>query len=83
MLVLSRKAGEQIRIGEDIVLVVLGIDAAGHVKLGIDAPRSTRVLREEIYQAIAQENVRAGCEPPGSGSGPLATSTHGQSTTPP
>lgn len=78
MLVLSRRVGEQIRIGDDIVLVVLGTDAAGHVKLGIDAPRSTRVLREEIYQAIAQENVRAGCEAERPGCGLLAALAPGR-----
>jgi carbon storage regulator len=56
VLVLSRKEGERIRIGEDIVLVVLGVDSGGQVKLGIDAPRSTRILREEIYEAIAEQN---------------------------
>jgi carbon storage regulator len=59
MLVLSRKEGERIRIGEDISIVVLGIDSGGQVKLGIEAPRSTRILREEIYQAIAEQNREA------------------------
>ena len=47
MLVLSRKDGERIRIGETIVLTVIRI-RGGHVRIGIDAPRSTHVTREEL-----------------------------------
>lgn len=59
MLVLSRKAGEKVRIGDDVVVVVLGTDSSGHVKIGIEAPRCIAVLREEIYQALAAANVEA------------------------
>lgn len=59
MLVLTRRAGQRIRIGEDVTVVVVGIDGAGQVRLGIEAPRSTQVLREELYQALAGENLRA------------------------
>jgi carbon storage regulator CsrA len=47
MLVLSRKLGQKIRIGEDITICIVGIDG-GQVKIGIDAPKSVRVDREEI-----------------------------------
>jgi carbon storage regulator CsrA len=48
MLVLNRKINQRIRIGEDIVVCVVGIDPGGFVKLGIDAPLDVRVDREEI-----------------------------------
>ena len=58
MLVLTRKLGESIRIGDDIVIKVVDLDAR-HVKLGIEAPRSVAVNREEIYIRIQQENQEA------------------------
>ncbi len=47
MLVLSRKANQSIMIGSDIRVMVVGLDR-DHVKLGIEAPRGTRVQRLEI-----------------------------------
>jgi carbon storage regulator len=47
MLVLSRKIGEQIRIGNGVILTVLEVIGA-RVRLGIEAPRSIPILREEI-----------------------------------
>lgn len=58
MLVLTRKFGESIRIGDDIIVKVVDLDNR-HVKLGIDAPRDVSVNREEIYQKIQQENKAA------------------------
>jgi carbon storage regulator len=55
MLVLTRKAGESIRIGEDIEVVVTAIDQ-NKVKLGIRSPRHVPVFREELYQKITREN---------------------------
>jgi len=55
MLVLTRKSGEKIRIGGDIVLTVLD-NQTGQVKIGIDAPRDVPIYREEIYQHIQEEN---------------------------
>lgn len=58
MLVLTRRVEEGIVIGDDVRVRVLEIK--GHqVKLGIDAPRSTGVYREEIYRRIQEENRRA------------------------
>ena len=58
MLILTRKLGENIRIGDNIRIVVLDIKG-GQVKLGIDAPSSVAVHREEIYERIREENRRA------------------------
>jgi carbon storage regulator len=58
MLVLTRKLGESIRIGDNIILKVVDLDSR-HVKLGIDAPRSISVNREEIYERIQNENKAA------------------------
>ena len=55
MLVLTRKAGESIQIGEDIRLTILSIQGQ-NVKMGILAPREVAVHREEIYEKIVQEN---------------------------
>jgi len=49
MLVLTRRVGERIRIGENIVLTVTAIDGA-RVRIGIEAPRSLPILREELYR---------------------------------
>ena len=62
MLVLTRRVEEGIVIGDDVRIRVLEIK--GHqVKLGIDAPRSTGVYREEIYRRIQEENRRAAPAP--------------------
>jgi carbon storage regulator len=45
--VLSRKVGEQIQIGDDILLTVVAVDG-NKVRLGIQAPRSARILRGEL-----------------------------------
>ena len=58
MLVLTRKLGETITIGDHIKVTIVGIDR-GQVRLGIEAPRDVIVHREEIYQRIMQENRRA------------------------
>jgi carbon storage regulator len=47
MLVLSRKAGQIIRISQDIVLIVKSVQG-GRVKLGVEAPKSVRVMRAEL-----------------------------------
>lgn len=54
MLILTRRVGETLIIGDDIIITVLGIK--GHqVRLGINAPKSLSVHREEIWQRIQQE----------------------------
>ncbi len=65
MLVLTRKLGENIRIGDSVKITVLEV-RSGQVKLGIDAPPDVKVHREEIYARIQEENRRsaAGTKPP-------------------
>jgi carbon storage regulator len=58
MLVLSRRLNETIVIGEDIRVTLLGIDG-DKIKLGIDAPRAVKVLREEILEATKATNRQA------------------------
>ena len=55
MLILTRRPGESLTIGEDIRLTVLSVSAgdSGSVVLGIDAPRDVLILRSELQQAIS------------------------------
>lgn len=58
MLVLSRRVGERLLIGDDIVLTVIEVRSDG-VRLGIEAPREVRVHRAEVIEAVRQSNVEA------------------------
>jgi carbon storage regulator len=58
MLVLTRRPGESITIGEDIVITVVSV-SGNQVRVGIAAPRSVQVVREEIYHAMQEENRAA------------------------
>jgi len=71
MLLLTRKLGENIRIGDDVKITIVEVKG-NHVKLGIDAPPSVKVHREEIYERIQQENRRAQALQAGSGGTPAA-----------
>ncbi len=63
MLILTRKKDEAIRLGEDIRIVLVQIKG-GQVRLGIDCPSDMRVLREELYEAVRQENLKASSADP-------------------
>lgn len=58
MLILTRKVEQAIVINRDVLVRVLSIDGE-RVKLGIDAPRSISVLREELLEEVAGENREA------------------------
>ena len=58
MLILQRRADQGIKIGDDIEIVILAVNG-DQVKVGIQAPRSVRVLRSELAQAVQEENRRA------------------------
>lgn len=56
MLVLSRKTGESIVVGDDVYITVLAIKG-NQIRIGIDAPKETAVHREEIYVRIRQKEL--------------------------
>ncbi|WP_335871565.1 carbon storage regulator CsrA [Bacillus sp. 2205SS5-2] len=58
MLILNRKPGEAIQIGNDIELVIVSV-AGDQVKVGINAPRQVEIHRKEIYLSIQAENSEA------------------------
>ena len=56
MLILTRKTGESIMIGDSVLVKVLGV-RAGQIKIGVDAPKDLPVHREEIYKRIQEEQA--------------------------
>ena len=58
MLVLTRKPGERLVIGDNIVITVVEIKG-DNIRIGIDAPREVKVYRGEIYDAIVAENKQS------------------------
>ena len=58
MLVLTRKPGEGIIIGDDIKITIVELKSGG-VRIGIDAPRDIKVHRQEVFDRIKQENKEA------------------------
>ncbi len=58
MLILTRKSGETIRIGDDISISVIEI-RGNQVRLGITAPRNVTVHRQEVYDLIQEQNLEA------------------------
>ncbi len=66
MLALTRKPGDKIFIGDNIVITVVDIKGDS-VRLSFDAPREVRIYRGELYEAIAAENKQAAAPLPALG----------------
>ena len=58
MLALTRKIGERILIGDDIILTIVDIKG-DNVRLAIEAPKAVRIYRGELYEAIVAENKQS------------------------
>lgn len=58
MLVLTRKPGERVLIGDDIVVTILDTRGDG-IRIGIDAPRGIRIQRDEVVRAVTEANQEA------------------------
>lgn len=58
MLVLGRKTNQSVMIGDDIIVTILAVDG-DQVKIGIKAPAQVTILRQELYETVRQENLRA------------------------
>lgn len=58
MLILTRKLGESITIGDDIKITLLDIKGK-YIRIGIEAPRDVAVHRQEVYQLIQEQNIEA------------------------
>lgn len=58
MLILSRKTDEKIVIGDDIIVTIIEL-RGDQVRIGINAPKTVKVFRQEVYEAIREENKAA------------------------
>ena len=63
MLILTRRVGETVMIGNDITVTVLGVKG-NQVRVGVNAPKEVAVHREEIYERIKREEQAAGFAAP-------------------
>ena len=70
MLILTRRVGETVMIGDDVTVTVLGVKG-NQVRIGVNAPRDVAVHREEIFERIKREEQDGvpGAHPAGSGNG--------------
>ena len=64
MLILTRKVGERLVIGDVVTVTVLGVKG-NQIRVGIDAPHEVQVHREEIYQRILKERAANKAQAPG------------------
>ena len=58
MLILNRREGESIKIGDDIEIEIVSV-SGNSVKIGISAPQEVSILRKELYDSIISENINA------------------------
>lgn len=58
MLVLTRKVGEKLLVGDDVVISVIEVNR-GSVRIGVEAPRKVSIFRYEVYERIQEENLTA------------------------
>ncbi len=58
MLILSRKVDEKIRIGDDIAITIIEVHG-DQVKIGVEAPKHVKVFRQEVFDAIQDQNKEA------------------------
>jgi len=58
MLILSRKINEKVIIGDDITISIIEV-RGDQVRIGIDAPKKVKVFRQEVFEAIRDENKAA------------------------
>ncbi|MDR1302372.1 MAG: carbon storage regulator CsrA [Treponema sp.] len=58
MLILSRKVNEKIMIGDDISISIIEIQG-DHIRIGVDAPKTVKVFRQEVFDSIKSENKAA------------------------
>jgi len=63
MLILTRRVGETVMIGDDVTVIVLGVKG-NQVRIGINAPKHVAVHREEIYERIKRERSSRASEHP-------------------
>ena len=63
VLIITRRPGEKIMLGDDVVVEVVEVSGSS-VRLGIQAPRSVPVYREEIWRSVKQENAAAAATDP-------------------
>jgi carbon storage regulator len=57
MLILTRRVGEKLIIGDDVTITIMSIKG-NQIRIGIDAPREIEIHREEVYERILEERIR-------------------------
>ncbi len=58
MLILTRKIGQSIRIGDEIIVKIVDIEGS-QIKVGIEAPKGIAIYREELYEKLKESNIDA------------------------